>query len=64
LRRSCGIKAHAKATLAGIEAKKARRAAAKPAAQPTIPQPAKRLSLADLKVAALARKTDLNMHNN
>jgi sRNA-binding protein len=49
--------AHAKATLAGIEAKKARRAAAKPAAQPTIPQPPKRLSLSDLKAAALARKT-------
>jgi ProP effector len=49
--------AHAQATLAGIEAKKARRAAAKAAVQPTIPQPAKRLSLADLKAAALARKT-------
>jgi ProP effector len=49
--------ARAKATLAGIKAKKARRAAAKPTAQPTIPQPPKRLSLADLKAAALARKT-------
>jgi sRNA-binding protein len=54
-------KAHAKATLAGIEAKKARTAAAKPAAPPTIPQPAKRLSLADLKAAALARKTGLSL---
>ena len=32
--------------------------------QPTIPQPAKRLSLADLKAAALARKTSVNLHNN
>jgi len=49
--------AHAKATLAGIRAKKeARTAAAKAAAQPAILQPAKRLSLADLKAAALARK--------
>src|SRR5262249_3174810 len=57
--------AHAKATLAGIKTKKAARAAiAKAAAQPATPQPAKRLSLADLKAAALARKTDLNMHNN
>src|SRR5262245_58203375 len=57
--------AHAKATLAGIRAKKAvRTAAAKAAAQPAIPQPPKRLSLADLKAAALARKTSLNLHNN
>jgi hypothetical protein len=50
--------AHAKATLAGMRAKKeARTAAAKAAVPPDIPQPAKRLSLADLKVAALARKT-------
>jgi sRNA-binding protein len=50
--------AHAKATLAGIRAKKeARTATAKTAAQPAIPQPAKRLSLSDLKAAALARKT-------
>jgi len=51
--------AHAKATLAGIKAKKeARTATAKAAAQPGIPQPPKRLSLADLKAAALARKTE------
>jgi len=57
--------AHAKATLAGIRAKKdARTAAAKAAAQLASPQPAKRLSLADLKAAALARKTSLNLHNN
>src|SRR5262245_42560137 len=57
--------AHAKATLAGIRAKKeARTATAKAAAQPAIPQPPKRLSLADLKAAALARKTSLNLHNN
>ena len=49
--------AHAKATLAGIKAKKERATAAKAAAQPAIPQPAKGLSLADLKAAALARKT-------
>jgi ProP effector len=50
--------AHAKATLAGIRAKKeARAAAALAAAQPAILQPPKRLSLADLKAAALARKT-------
>src|SRR5262245_44585986 len=56
--------AHAKATLAGIKAKKeARAAAAKAAAQPTIPEPLRRLSLADLKAAALARKTGLNLHN-
>jgi ProP effector len=48
---------HAKATLAGIKAKKARTATAKAAAQPAIPQPPGRLSLADLKAAALARKT-------
>jgi len=57
--------AHAKATLAGIKAKKAARTAtAKAAAQPAIPrsepragpQPPKRLSLADLKVAAIARR--------
>src|SRR5262249_40240913 len=49
--------AHAKATLAGIRAKKeARTSAAKAAAQSAIPQPSKRLSLADLKAAALARK--------
>jgi ProP effector len=49
--------AHAKATLAGIRAKKeARTAAATAAAQPAIPQPAKRLSLADLKAAARARR--------
>jgi len=53
--------AHAKATLAGIRAKKeVRTAAAKAAAQPAIPQPAKRLSLADLKVAAIARKQPEN----
>jgi len=57
--------AHAKATLAGIRTKKeVRTAAAKATAQPAIPQPAKRLSLADLKAAALARKTSLNLHNN
>src|SRR5262245_35267721 len=57
--------AHAKATLASIRAKKeARTATAKAAAQPTIPQPPKRLSLNDLKAAALARKTSLNLHNN
>jgi sRNA-binding protein len=57
--------AHAQATLAGIRAKReARAATAKPAAQPAIPQPAQRLSLADLKAAALARKTGLNLHNN
>jgi ProP effector len=50
--------AHAKATLAGIRAKKeARTATAKTAAQPAIPEPAKRLSFSDLKAAALARKT-------
>src|SRR5262249_20297231 len=50
--------AHARATLAGIKAKKgARTAVTKAAAQPTIPRPPKRLSLADLKAAALARKT-------
>jgi sRNA-binding protein len=49
--------AHAKATLAGIRAKKeVRTATAKAAAQPAISQPAKRLSLADLKAAAVARK--------
>jgi ProP effector len=49
--------AHAKATLAGIRAKKeARTATAKAAAPPASPQPPKRLSLADLKAAALARK--------
>ena len=49
--------AHAKATLAGIRAKKeARTAAAKATAQPVIPQPPKRLSLADLKAAAVARR--------
>jgi ProP effector len=56
---------HAKATLAGMRAKKeARAAAATATAQPAIPQPAKRLSLADLKAAALARKTSPNLHNN
>src|SRR5262245_11281494 len=55
--------AHAKATLAGIRAKKeARTATAKAAAQPAIPQPPKRLSLADLKAAALARKTGLHIN--
>ena len=50
--------AHAKATLAGIRAKKeVRTATAKAAAQPVISQPAKRLSLTDLKAAVLARKT-------
>jgi ProP effector len=54
--------AHANATLAGIRAKKeARAVTAKAAAQPASPQPAKRLSLADLKAAALARKTGLNL---
>src|SRR5262245_25714710 len=56
--------AHARATLTGIEAKKARRAAAKTAAQSAASQIPKRLSLADLKAAALARKTSLNLHNN
>jgi sRNA-binding protein len=57
--------AHAKATLAGIRAKKAARTAtARATAQPAIPQPSKRLSLADLKAAAQARKTGLNLHNN
>src|SRR5262249_33309804 len=41
--------AHARATLAGIRAKKAART------QPAILQPPKRLSLGDLKAAALAR---------
>jgi ProP effector len=53
--------AHTKATLAGIRAKReARTATAKAAAQPAIPQPAKRLSLADLKAAALARRQSEN----
>jgi len=57
--------AHAKATLAGIKARKeARTATAKAVAQPVIPQSPKRLSLTDLKAAALARKTSLNLHNN
>jgi len=43
--------AHAKATLAGIKAKREARAKAQT-------QPAKRLSLADLKAAARARKND------
>jgi ProP effector len=52
--------AHAKATLAGIRAKKeARAGTAKVAAQP-VPQPPKRLSLNDLKAAALVRKTGLS----
>jgi sRNA-binding protein len=52
--------AHAKAMLAGIRAKKeASTATAKAAAQPATPQPPKRLSLADLKAAALARKNSL-----
>jgi len=56
--------AHAKATLAGMRAKKeARTAIAKAAAQPAIPQPSKRLSLADLKAAAQARKTGVTLHN-
>ena len=46
--------AHAKATLARIKAKQKNRAAAAKAAAP----PAKRLSLADLKAAAVARKKD------
>jgi ProP effector len=55
--------AHAKATLMGIRAKReARTAAAQAAAQPAIPQPSKRLSLADLKAAALARKTGLHIN--
>jgi len=50
--------ADAKATLAGIRAKKeVRTATAKAAAQPATPQPPKRLSLTDLKAAALARET-------
>jgi len=49
--------ARARATLAGIRAKReVRTARAKATAQPAIPQPPKRLSLADLKAAALARK--------
>jgi ProP effector len=49
--------AHARATLTGTRAKKeVRTAPAKAAAQPAIPQPPGRLSLADLKAAALARK--------
>src|SRR5262245_45202481 len=49
--------AHAKATLAGIRAKReARAATAKAAAQPAISQPPKRLSLADLKAAASSVK--------
>ena len=56
---------HAKAALAGIRTKReAKTATAKAAAEPAIPQPPKRLSLADLKAAALARKTSLNLHNN
>jgi sRNA-binding protein len=55
--------AHAKATLAGIRAKKEARTATA-AAQPASPQSPKRLSLNDLKDAALARKTGLNLHNN
>ena len=55
--------AHAKATLAGIKAKKeARTATATAAAQPVITP--KRLSLNDLKAAALARKTSLKLHVN
>ena len=51
--------AHARATLAGIRAKKeARTATAKSAAQPGTPQLAKHLSLSDLKAAALARKME------
>jgi len=46
--------AHAKATLSRIRAKKEARTAAAKAQNPA----AKRLSLADLKAAALARKTD------
>jgi sRNA-binding protein len=53
--------AHAKATLVGIRAKKEARAATAPAAaQPATPQPPKRLSLADLKAAALARRHSEN----
>jgi|SRR5215472_14125298 len=49
--------AHAKAALARIRAKKARRAAAKVQTAAKAQAP-KRLSLAELKAAALARKTD------
>jgi ProP effector len=53
--------AHAKAILAGIRAKKeARAVTAKAAAPSVIPQPPKRLSLADLKAAALARRQSEN----
>jgi len=48
--------AHAKAALARIKAKRAARAAAAKAQAP----PVKRLSLADLKIAAVARKEKLN----
>ena len=58
------MEAHAKATLVGIKAKKVARTATAKAAQPATPQPPKRLSLADLKAAALARKTGLNQHTN
>jgi sRNA-binding protein len=50
---TAGEEAHARAKLAGLKAKKEARAAA---AKPQAP-PAKRLSLSDLKAAALARKT-------
>src|SRR5262245_15178099 len=53
-----------KATLAGIRAKKEAGTATKVATQPTIPQSPKRLSLADLKAAALARKKGSNPHIN
>src|SRR5262245_39740554 len=57
--------AHAKATLAGIRAKQEPRVATAKAGPPAaIPRPAQRLSLADLKAAALAPKTGLNPHTN
>jgi ProP effector len=53
---SADEEAHAKAKLAGMRAKQARTVAAKGTAKPVTAQPRKRLSLADLKAAALARK--------
>jgi ProP effector len=52
--------AHAKATLAGIKRKNEARAAATRAQPP----PPKRLSLSDLKAAALARKSDINTESH
>jgi sRNA-binding protein len=54
-------KGAAKATLAGIRAKKEARTAT---VQPAVSQLPKRLSLADLKAAALARTTGVSLPNN